>query len=146
MAYKDWARKAWQLPVYRQKRQISNHQDTLAVSDNSHFIMMQLLDSNPDNIVALDYMLCTELLLKDIANFKRDYDRYCAMRPRLKKLYQEALCIWLAGTEASAEEWQRLIVMPDVARRFKQYSQQRGSSAFRDTYWYYFDTAQTPQP
>ena len=146
VAYKDWARKAWQLPVYRQKRQISNHQDTLAVSDNSHFIMMQLLDSNPDNIVALDYMLCTELLLKDIANFKRDYDRYCAPRPRPKKLYQEALCIWLAGTEASAEEWQRLIVMPDVARRFKQYSQQRGSSAFRDTYWYYFDTAQTPQP
>jgi hypothetical protein len=145
VAYGDWARRAWQLPVYEQKRQLRNRQDTLAVNDNSHFIMMQLLDSNPDNLIALDYMLCTELLLKDITNFKRDYDRYCSTRPRLKKLYQEALCIWLAGTEAPQEEWQRLVTMPDVMQRFLQYNQQRGSEAFRDTYWYYFDKP-TPNP
>ena len=145
MAYRDWAHRAWQLPLYQQKRQLRNQQDTLAVSDNSHFIMMQLLDSNPDNIVALDYMLCTELLLKDIANFKRDYDRYCSTRPRLKKLYQEALCVWLAGTEAPQEEWQRLVTMPGVVERFVQYNRQRGSTAYSDTYWYYFDKAQTPK-
>ena len=145
VAYADWARQAPQIPLYRQKALLRNRQDTLAVTDNSHFIMMQLLDSNPDNTVALDYMLCTELLLKDIANFKRDYDRYCAERPRLKRLYQEALCIWLAGTNAPQEEWQRLIKMPDVVQRFAEYNRQRGSRAFRDTYWYYFDTAKTPE-
>ena len=139
VAYADWARQAPQIPLYQQKALLRNRQDTLAVTDNSHFIMMQLLDSNPDNTVALDYMLCTELLLKDIANFKRDYDRYCAERPRLKRLYQEALCIWLAGTNAPQEEWQRLIKMPDVVQRFAEYNRQRGSAAFRDTYWYYFD-------
>jgi hypothetical protein len=139
VAYRDWALMAMQAPVYRQKAQLRNRQDTLSVTDNAHFIMMQLLDSNPDNTVALDYMLCTELLLKDITNFKRDYDRYCANRPRVKRIYQEALCIWLAGTEAPQEEWQRLIQMPDVAQRFMQYNRQRGSVAFRDTYWYYFD-------
>ena len=145
VAYRDWARTAMQAPIYRQKALLRNQQDTLAVTDNAHFIMMQLLDSNPDNTVALDYMLCTELLLKDIVNFKRDYDRYCTIRPRIKKLYQEALCIWLAGTEAPQEEWQRLITMPDILQRFLQYNQQRGNAAFKDTYWYYFDKAQTPQ-
>ena len=145
MAYADWARQAPTAPFYRQKAELRNRQDTLAVTDNAHFIMMQLLDSNPQNTVALDYMLCTELLLKDIANFKRDYDRYCSEHPRLKRLYQEALCIWLAGTNAPREEWQRLILMPEVAQRFQQYNQQRGSEAFSDTYWYYFDKAQTPQ-
>ena len=145
VAYSEWAKKAWQLPIYKEKQQLRNQQDTLAVTDNAHFIMMQLLDSNPDNVVALDYMLCTELLLKDIQNFKRDYDRYCSTRPRQKKLYQEALCIWLAATEAPQEEWQQLITMPDVMQCFVQYNQQRGSEAFRDTYWYYFDKAQIPE-
>ena len=40
-------------------------------------VMMEVLDSNPDNTVALDYILCSTLLLKDMDNFKRDYDRYC---------------------------------------------------------------------
>ena len=83
--------------------------------------MMQLLDHNPDNMIALDYILCSDLLLKDITNFKRDYDRYCADRARLKPLYQEALCIWLAGTQASQEEWQQYIKMNDVMQRFVEY-------------------------
>ena len=90
-----------------------NHHDTITTSDNAHFLMMQLLDANPDNTVALDYILCSDLLLKDITNFKRDYDRYCATQPRLKRLYQEALCIWLAGTKASQEEWQQYIQRQD---------------------------------
>ena len=144
-AYEEWARKAPHDPRYRQKALLSNKQDDIAVTDNSHAIMMQLLDSNPENTVALDYMLCSELLLKDIDNFKRDYDRYCSEHPRAKKLYQEALCIWLAGTEAPVEKWQQLIIMPEVFTRFQQYNQQRGSQQFRDTYWFYFDKAKTPQ-
>ena len=107
--------------------------------------MMELLDSNPDNTVALDYILCSDLLLKDIGNFKRDYDRYCSTRPRLKKLYQEALCIWLAGTAAPEDQWQQIIKMPEVAQRFAQYNSQRGNPQFKDTYWYYFDTAKPPK-
>jgi hypothetical protein len=66
-------------------------------------------------------------------------------KPRLKALYQEALCIWLAGTKASQEEWQRYIQRQDVIQRFMQYNNQRGNSRFRDTYWYYFDKAKTPE-
>ena len=130
------------------KRQFVNRQDTMQVSDNLHMIMMELLDSNPNNAIALQYMLCSDLLLKDIKNFKRDYDRYCmdTGNEQQVKLYQEALCIWLAGTNASPEEWNRYVHNNQVAQRFMEYNQQRGSKQFADTYWYYFDTAKTPMP
>ena len=150
--YSRWAEATQQqlaqghLPPYlAQKKPFVNHRDTITISDNAHFLMMQLLDHNPDNVIALDYILCSDLLLKDITNFKRDYDRYCADRPRLKLLYQEALCIWLAGTQASQEEWQRYIKMNDVMQRFVEYNNQRGNPRFKGTYWYYFDKIKAPE-
>ena len=137
-----------QLPPYlAQKVPFVNHHDTITVSDNAHFLMMQLLDHNPDNTVALDYILCSDLLLKDISNFKRDYDRYCidTNKPRLKPLYQEALCIWLAGTDASQEEWQHYIKRQDVMQQFIEYNNQRGNPKFKGTYWYYFDKIKAPE-
>ena len=132
-------------PYLAQKVPFVNHHDTITVSDNAHFLMMQLLDHNPDNVIALDYILCSDLLLKDIANFKRDYDRYCSDSPRLKPLYQEALCVWLAGTQASQEEWQQYIKMNDVMQRFVEYNSQRGNPRFKGTYWYYFDKIKAPE-
>ena len=149
LVYHRWAENLRQhgKDIYREKMKMVPQRDTITVSDNAHFLMMQLLDTNADNLVALDYILCSTLLLKDIANFKRDYDRYCMdlQRPRLKKLYQEALCIWLAGSQASPEEWYKYIKDSSVLQRFQQYNQQRGSSQFRDTYWFYFDKIKAPK-
>ena len=147
--YRKWAKNVRKngKAIYHQKMQMVNHRDTITISDNAHFLMMQLLDANPDNIVALDYILCSTLLLKDITNFKRDYDRYCidTGKPRLKTLYQEALCIYLAGTNAPQEEWQRYIQSQDVMQRFVAYNQQRGDPRFKGTYWYYFDKIKAPE-
>lgn len=143
--WSNWAKNAPSSKVYAEKVCFMNQQDTISVSDNAHVIMMQLLDSNPKNEVALDYILCSNLLLKDVKNFKRDYDRYCAENPRIRKLYQEALCIWLAAEQAPQEEWQRYIKDRDVMQRFIQYNQQRGSARFKDTYWYYYDKGKAPQ-
>jgi hypothetical protein len=149
LVYHRWAENLRQhgKDIYREKMKMVPQRDTITVSDNAHFLMMQLLDTNADNLVALDYILCSTLLLKDITNFKRDYDRYCTERgkPRLKTLYQEALCIWLAGTNASPEEWQKYIHRQDVLQRFQQYNSQRGNPAFKDTYWYYFDKIKAPE-
>ena len=153
-AYGHWAEATQQqlaqgqLPPYlAQKKQFVNPHDTITISDNAHFLMMQLLDANPNNTIALDYILCSTLLLKDIENFKRDYDRYCmdTNKPRLKSLYQEALCIWLAGTNAPQEEWQRYIQRQDVMQRFIEYNNQRGNPRFKGTYWYYFDKQKAPE-
>ena len=153
-AYGHWAEATQQqlaqgqLPPYlAQKKPLVNPHDTITISDNAHFLMMQLLDANPNNTIALDYILCSTLLLKDIENFKRDYDRYCmdTNKPRLKSLYQEALCIWLAGTNAPQEEWQRYIQRQDVMQRFIEYNNQRGNPRFKGTYWYYFDKQKAPE-
>ena len=91
LVYRKWAGNVRQYgkDIYRKKMEMVNHHDTISITDNAHFLMMQLLDANPGNTVALDYILCSDLLLKDIANFKRDYDRYCITtgKPRIKALY-----------------------------------------------------------
>ena len=149
LVYDKWAMNVRQhgKQLYREKMQMVNHRDTITITDNAHFLMMQLLDANPNNTVALDYILCSDLLLKDIKNFKRDYDRYCldTGRPRLKALYQEALCIWLAGTKAPQEQWQQYIRRDDVMQRFMDYNNRRGDPAFKGTYWYYFDKIKAPE-
>ena len=129
------------LKAYLQKP--TNSTDTLRLNDNGYVIMHELLESNTDNRVALDYLLCSDLLLKDMETFKRDYDRFCLQQnnsmPGSVKLYQEALMVYLAGTDAPPEEWQKYIRRTDILQRFRQYNSQRGNDAFRDTYWYYFD-------
>ena len=137
--YKDWAEKASNDERYRQKAQFVNLQDTISPSEDSHNIMTQLLMSNPKNEVALDYLLCSLLLKKDIDNFKANYDMYCAAQPRIKKLYQEALCIWLMKQEATEEEWQKYIKDEQIRRRLEEYMTEGVSPRFADTYWYYFD-------
>jgi hypothetical protein len=149
LVYGKWAENMRQhgKQIYQKKMQMVNQHDTITITDNAHFLMMQLLDANADNTIALDYILCSNLLLKDITNFKRDYDRYCidTGKPRLKPLYQEALCIWLAGTNAPQEEWEKYIKKADVIQRFQQYNEQRGSTQFKGSYWYYFDKIKVPE-
>lgn len=121
-----------------------NRMPDLRIGDNCRFIILQLLESNSGNIPALDYLLCTDLLLKDIETFKNDYDTYCIAKgtPRYKDLYQQALMIYLAGTDAPQEEWQKYIVSKEQLERFNAYSMRRGDRSFADTYWYYFDLQQ----
>lgn len=125
-----------------QRRENINRMPDLRTGDNCRFILLQLLESNHRNTVALDYLLCTDLLLKDIGTFKQDYDTYCMAKdsPRYKDLYQQALMIYLAGTDAPPEEWQKYIVSQEQLQRFNAYSLRRGDKSFADTYWYYFDT------
>lgn len=159
LVYRTWAQRLRQhgREIYARKMRLVNRRDTITITDNAHFLMMQLLDAHPDNQPALDYILCSTLLLKDIENFKRDYDRYClgdspgpdrdALLHRIHttKLYQEALCIWLAGSDAPQELWQRYIHREDVMKQFVEYNRERGNPRFRGTYWYYFDKEKAPE-
>ncbi len=123
------------------RRSFSNSKDNIRLGDNCRNILLELLESNPHNTVALDYLLCTDLLLKDMDTFKMDYDTYCMEKgsPRYKSLYQQALMIYLAGTDAPQEDWERYIVPGPQVQAFRTYSDRRGDPAFSDTYWYYFD-------
>ena len=137
--YRDWAEHAANDERYKQKAKFINQQDSISPSEESYYILTQLVKSNPENEVALDYLLCSLLQKKDIDTFKRDYDTYCSDRPRIKKLYQEALCIWLMKQKASEEEWQKYIKDKQVKSRLKEYMAENASPRFADTYWFYFD-------
>lgn len=135
------------LQQYIEKRPFINRKDTLRLNENCHTIMCELAESNPNNNIAIDYMLCSDLLLKDMETFKRDYDTYYLKQKNVsyERLYQEALMIYLAGTKAKPEEWAKYIKRQDVLQRFHQYNEERGNQAFSDTYWYYFDKAEVPK-
>lgn len=135
------------LQQYIDKRPYLNTRDTLRLNDNCHTIMSELMESNPNNYIAINYMLCSDLLLKDMETFKHDYDAYYLKQQNVayETLYQEALAIYLAGTQAPPAEWAKYIKRQDVLQRFKQYNEQRGNPAFKNTYWYYFDKAEAPR-
>ena len=137
--YREWAENAANDERYKLKARFINLQDTVSPSEDSHPILTQLVKSNPQNEVALDYLLCSDLQKKDIDGFKHDYDTFCTNRPRIKKLYQEALCIWLMKQQASEEEWQKYIKDPQTRNRLKDYMAESRSPRFADTYWFYFD-------
>ncbi len=147
-AYSDWSKRHTPSSIdsdveadIMRRRACSNSKDNIRLGDNCRNIILELLESNPMNTVALDYLLCTDLLLKDMDTFKMDYDTYCMQRgePRYKDLYQQALMIYLAGTDAPQEEWERYIVSNRQLQMFQQYSNRRGDPAFKNTYWFYFD-------
>ena len=149
LVYGKWAENMRQhgKQIYQKKMQMVNQHDTITITDNAHFLMMQLLDANADNTIALDYILCSNLLLKNLTHLTPYDDRYCidTGKPRLKPPYQDALCIWLAGTNAPQEEWEKYIKKADVFQRFQQYNEQRGSTQFKGSYWYYFDKIKAPE-
>ncbi len=75
------------------KRLFINKTDTIRKDDNCYTILIELLESNPKNKIALDYLLCSDLVAHDIGLFKSDYDRYYHLQKRDHKeiLYMQAL-------------------------------------------------------
>ena len=100
LLYKDWAQKhnpylldADVAKEIAEKRKFLNRSKNIRLNDDCREILIELLESNPDNIIALDYLLCTDLILGQRQTFKADYYKYCVQkgRQRLNNLYIEAL-------------------------------------------------------
>lgn len=150
LAYRRWAvahHPATMTPAVREeieaKRTMVNKQDTLRIGDHARTILRELVRSNPDNIVALDYLLCTDLQIADLPSFKADYDALCMAngKPRLKPLYQQALCICLAVEQADLDTWQRYIKLTEVRHAWKNYNDNPANPMFAGSYWRYYDAA-----
>ncbi len=58
------------------KRSLCNTSDNIRLGDDCYTILTQLLESNPDNTVALDYLLCSDMLTHQKDVFVRDYEKY----------------------------------------------------------------------
>ena len=156
MFYKEWAEeripgresstfKKW----LAEKQKHLPQADTLRLSstDVSRSLHL-LLQANPDNEMARDYLLCFDLLMKDLPSFLADYTAYYKGKPN--RLYAEALMIHLFQKHAKASEVKATGIHPSVIKDFNYYNQvynqsQGNASAlesqFARTYWFYYQFA-----
>ncbi|WP_319591551.1 DUF6057 family protein [uncultured Draconibacterium sp.] len=110
-----------------------------------------LVKQNPQNHIALDYLLCYHLLNKDLEAFKTSYDRFAL--PQFNnppKVYGEALLIILFRENASEETVQQYKIQPDQIRDFTKYTSRfeavngKGEALkdnFGTSYWFYYHFA-----
>lgn len=156
MCHRQWAERripGQQTPEIRQwlerKRRLLPQTDTLRFSADVPRSLRHLLRNNPDNDMARDYLLCYDLLNKDIGAFADDYREFAAGGvPR--RLYAEGLLIYLAGSKASMDEVKKWQIPPDVMDEFSEYSglyeanNGKGvplQAKYGKTYWFYFHYA-----
>ena len=119
-----------------------HHSDTLRLGPQYDLMLRSILDQNPDNKIALEYLLCLDLLLKDLKSFREDITRYGL--PNRSALFQEGILIVMMNHPKLRTEWKDYVdewtyqsfvrftqIMQDPARRAQIHH-------FRNTYWYYY--------
>ena len=110
-------------------------------------MLKNLLASNPDNQLARQYLLCYDLLTKDLVNFIQDYD---PMRDR-SRLYDEAVLIYLAmRNEVTPQNLSYFRISREVFQDFNDYDNlsvlSKGAMAplqkqYGNTYWFFYQYA-----
>jgi hypothetical protein len=111
-----------------------------------------LADDNPENRMAVDYLLCFHLLSKDINAFVSDFEHYYSpgLNPLLPKVYQEGLLIKIASGEKKPGDFSRYRFSPEIVREMadysKMYQENNGKGAaliekYGKTYWFYYHFA-----
>lgn len=110
-------------------------------------ILKNLLASNPDNELARQYLLCFDILIKDLEHFIEDYD---PARDR-SRLYDEAVLIFLAQRGAMTPLNIKHFGVPyDVLQDFSDYNNMvnlnQGAMApmqrkYGKTYWFFYQYA-----
>jgi len=110
-----------------------------------------LVQQNPNNLVALDYLLCYHLLNKDLNAFRKIYDQYGRpMKRPVPTIYSEALLIKLYSLQASKEEFASYSISPQKINDFVAYTQLYDQSKgdlnalkarFGKSYWFYYHFA-----
>jgi len=120
--------------------------DSLRLSSQYDLMLRTLLEQNPKNKAALEYLLCLDLLLKDIASFRQDITRFGL--PNNSVLFQEGILIVMMNHPELRTEWKRFVTEKTYSAfvRFTQIMQDPTRKAqlhyYRNTYWYYYQFIQ----
>lgn len=111
-------------------------------------ILRGLTESNPNNTLARQYLLCFDIIVKDLDHFMEDYI------PGMDKsrLYDEACLIYLASHDNLNSETAALYRIPmETVREFTDYTEMyaanHGAMApmqqkYGKTYWFFYQYAQ----
>ena len=110
--------------------------DIVHHSDSPRDILLALLEADPGNRPAREYLLCYDLLCYDLDAFMEDRTQGGAKG----RLYDEAVLIWLSrNSRLTPEEVTRCGVDLSEVDRMGRFG--RNPNAFKNTYWYYYLTA-----
>ena len=146
LVYRRWARmmlsgeydestEAW-LEEARAKL-VPKDADFVYSTNDMRPVLQNLLEADPDNDMAREYLLCYDLLRLDLDSFMEDY----SPEKTVPETYQEAVLIWLTlngkMSEAEAEKYgvsRQIIDKLDNFYRFPD--------SYKGTYWYYYVNAE----
>lgn len=122
-------------------------QDTLQLSGQYQMMLRTLLNQSEDKQgMAYEYLLCLDLLKKDVASFRKDIEAYGF--PKYCPLYQEGMLLTMMNFHDLRDKWADRI-SPEYYQKFDlfgklvQTGNKRGLSIFRNSYWYYFRFAKS---
>jgi hypothetical protein len=109
-------------------------------SDRPRQVLRELLDVDPGNLPARNYLLCYDLMRYDLDAFMDDY--VPQMIPG--HVYNEAILIWLSQNGRLApDQLSRYGVPASEVDRMGRFA--RNPGAFKNTYWYYYLKAMNEQ-
>lgn len=138
--YRNWAR---QMMPGNQSREtvawLSNERSKLMTTDFVHHsyenteLLSGLLDADPTNIIARNYLLCLDLLDYDLGKFIQDYsDNMINAR-----IYHEAVLIWLSQqNRLNSQETAKFGIKDATVDRMNSFFRMPDSQ--KDSYWYYY--------
>ncbi len=117
--------------------------DTLRLQGEDRLCLRNVLDAQPGNAMARQYLLCYDLLVRDLLSFTDDVQHYGC--PRDIRLYEEAMLVVMATRPEMRDAWQPL-VRRQTYEDFEAFNQalieskghlDKIRSTFGKTYWYY---------
>lgn len=134
--YGKWARQAL---AGKEDSWLEQTRPKLSKTDFVHYstrprnVLRTLLEADPSNALARDYLLCLDLLEADLDHFMEDWPQ----GPTNVPAYQEALLIWLSLQDKLDQETLSGYGIPmaslDRMERFFQ-----NPALYRNSYWYYY--------
>ena len=128
------------------RAQLSDAHARLARKDMVHQLerprelLLGLLEADPANAAARNYLLCYDMLTYDLDAFMQDFtpDMISA------RLYQEAVLLWLTlQGRLTPDEISRYGMDLSVSDRMNRFGM--NPAAFKNTYWYYYLKAMNKQ-
>lgn len=138
--YRKWAKRMLDgTPDDEEKAWLERAQSNLAVSDFVHLsytpreVIHGLLEANPSNTPAREFLLCYDLARYDLEQFIEDYEP-CKLDAHI---YKEAVSIWLGQQGIASEE---TAAQYGIDRELMQKMNLffRYPENYRNTYWYYY--------
>ena len=152
--HRKWAEEALDIIKESKPVPLAEPADTLFSFNRWPDALRNLVSSDPYNHTALDYLLCFDLLNKDVDAFKADYDSlYLPVWGKCvpSRLYQEALVMILSRSDDPIPLFSKYHISKDVYDRCVDYStifaKNEGKMEsipddFRKSYWFYLNYAQ----